>query len=277
MAHLTGKERADYVQNMFDRIARRYNLMNRLMTFGQDMSWRRFVIQRAQLPQNGALLDLATGTGDIAFEALRHAPNATVVGGDFSLGMMQVGMHLKYGDQVGWTGADAMNLPYRDASFDAVVSQFGLMFFEDRGAAIAQMARVLKPGGTLAIAVWDSLENTPGYAMMVDLLQRLFGKDVGDALRAPYNLGDTQQLRNLFADAPLTDLTVHTLPGEARFPSIDDWVFTDIKGWVLADVLDDQQVEVLLQAARQDLSKFVTAEGQVAFDAPAHIVTARKL
>ncbi|MCB9459153.1 MAG: ubiquinone/menaquinone biosynthesis methyltransferase [Anaerolineaceae bacterium] len=151
MAHLTGKERADYVQNMFDRIARRYNLMNRLMTFGQDMSWRRFVIQRAQLPQNGALLDLATGTGDIAFEALRHAPNATVVGGDFSLGMMQVGMHLKYGDQVGWTGADAMNLPYRDASFDAVVSGYLVRNVIDISRTLEEQKRVLKPGGRIVI------------------------------------------------------------------------------------------------------------------------------
>ena len=70
MSHLQGKERAAYVQGMFDRIARRYNLMNRLMTFGQDMRWRRFVIQQAKLPRWGTLLVRATGTCDIAFEGL---------------------------------------------------------------------------------------------------------------------------------------------------------------------------------------------------------------
>lgn len=74
MAHLTGRERAVYVQTMFDRIADRYNLMNRVMTLGQDMKWRRFVVQQAQLPPTGRLLDLATGTGDIAFEARRAHP-----------------------------------------------------------------------------------------------------------------------------------------------------------------------------------------------------------
>ena len=69
MAGLTGQERANYVQQMFGRIAGRYNIMNRIMTFGQDMRWRRFVVKQAQLPAKGALLDLATGTGDIAFEA----------------------------------------------------------------------------------------------------------------------------------------------------------------------------------------------------------------
>ena len=109
-----------------------------------------------------------------------------------------------------------------------------------------------------------------------DLLQRLFGRDVADAIRAPYSLGDTNQLRDLFANASLVDLAVHTLDGTARFPSVDDWVFTDIKGWVLADVLDDQQVDRLLQAARKEMRQFVTEDGSVAFSAPAHIVTAKR-
>ncbi len=124
MAHLKGKERADYVQGMFDRIAGRYNLMNRLMTFGQDLKWRRFVIARAALKPGDRLLDLATGTGDIAFEGLRQVPGIQAVGGDFSIGMMQVGQTLPLGDQVLWSGADALNLPYPDGTFDAVVSGY---------------------------------------------------------------------------------------------------------------------------------------------------------
>ena len=110
MAHLTGSERAAYVQGMFGRIAGRYNLMNRLMTGGQDMKWRRFVVQQARLKAGDKLLDLATGTGDIAFEALKAAPNIQAVGGDFSLPMMRVGMQLPLGKRVDWTGADALNL-----------------------------------------------------------------------------------------------------------------------------------------------------------------------
>src|SRR5215510_6045356 len=107
MAHLTGKARADYVQNMFGRIAGRYNLMNRLMTGGQDMRWRRFVVQQANLKPGDKLLDLATGTGDIAFEAIKAVPDIQVVGADFSLPMMCVGQKLPLGSQVGWSGADA--------------------------------------------------------------------------------------------------------------------------------------------------------------------------
>ena len=98
MAHLDGKERSDYVQDMFDRIAGRYNLMNRIISGGQDLKWRRFVLDVAELPQDGALLDIATGTGDIAFEALKRFPEARVYGADFALRMMQVGrQHRVYG------------------------------------------------------------------------------------------------------------------------------------------------------------------------------------
>jgi SAM-dependent methyltransferase len=148
------------------------------------------------------------------------------------------------------------------------------MFFDDRHAALREMLRVLRPGGRMAVAVWDSLENTPGYAAVADLLQRLFGSQVAAALRAPFVLGDIPMLRSLFADAGIPDAQITTQAGTARFPSIRSWVYTDIKGWTLADVLDDAQFEQLLREAERDLRRFTTAEGTVVFSAPVHIVTA---
>jgi demethylmenaquinone methyltransferase / 2-methoxy-6-polyprenyl-1,4-benzoquinol methylase len=149
MTHLSGQERAAYVQDMFGRIAGRYNLMNRLMTFGQDMKSRRFVVRQADLKTGDKLLDLATGTGDIAFEALKAVPGIQVVGGDFSLPMMRVGMKLRYGDKVGWTGADALNLPFPDESFDAVTSGYLARNVIDIPRMFAEQLRVLKPGGRI--------------------------------------------------------------------------------------------------------------------------------
>ncbi|MAU08438.1 MAG: methyltransferase type 11 [Anaerolineaceae bacterium] len=239
------------------------------------IDWPQHIIRLSNIQPGQKVLDVACGTGVLARSiAERVGSSGTVFGLDVNPGMLTVAA--RQNDNVIWREGRAEALPFDTASFDAVVSQFGLMFFEDRRATIAEMARVLKPGGSLAVAVWDTLENTPGYAAMADLLQRLFGKDVADAIRAPYNLGDTEQLHELFTDAPLSDLTIHTLEGTARFPSIDDWVFTDIKGWVLADVLDDQQVDHLLQAARKEMARFVGEDGRVTFSASAHIVTAKR-
>ncbi|NDJ61123.1 MAG: class I SAM-dependent methyltransferase [Chloroflexi bacterium] len=156
MAHLEGRERAAYVQAMFDRIAGRYNLMNRLMTAGQDQRWRQFAVQQAQLESGGRLLDLATGTGDIAFAALKAVPGAQVIGGDFSLNMMRVGQATPLGAQVGWSGADALNLPFPDGTFDAVTAGYLMRNVIDIPRAFAEQRRVLKPGGRLVI-----LDTTP--------------------------------------------------------------------------------------------------------------------
>lgn len=151
MAHLTGEARAAYVRDMFGRIAGRYNLMNRLMTGGQDVRWRRFVVQQARLKPGDRLLDLATGTGDIAFEALRAVPGIQAVGGDFSLPMMRVGQMLPLGEQVGWTGADALNLPFPDGTFDAVTSGYLVRNVVDIPRCFAEQLRVLKPGGRIVV------------------------------------------------------------------------------------------------------------------------------
>lgn len=151
MAALQGKERAAYVQEMFDRIAGRYNLMNRLMTFGQDVRWRRFVVRQARVKPGDRLLDLATGTGDIAFEALRQVPGVQAVGGDFSLGMMLVGQTLPLGDAVQWNQSDALNLPFPDATFEAVTSGYLMRNVIDIPRALAEQRRVLKPGGRIVV------------------------------------------------------------------------------------------------------------------------------
>ena len=95
MANLTGNERARYVQGMFNRIAHRYDLMNRLMTIGQDVRWRREVIRRAELPPAGILLDLGAGTGDMAQEAILQYPDSHPVAADFTRKMMRTNKERK--------------------------------------------------------------------------------------------------------------------------------------------------------------------------------------
>jgi demethylmenaquinone methyltransferase / 2-methoxy-6-polyprenyl-1,4-benzoquinol methylase len=151
MAHLSGEDRATYVRGMFSRIARRYGLMNRLMTAGQDRRWRRFVVERAGLRAGGALLDIATGTGDIACEALKERPTARVVGGDFNIDMMEVGRQDPQRRGILWVGADALALPFADGAFDAVTSGFLLRNVIDVAGALKEQLRVLLPGGRVVI------------------------------------------------------------------------------------------------------------------------------
>jgi demethylmenaquinone methyltransferase/2-methoxy-6-polyprenyl-1,4-benzoquinol methylase len=159
VANLTGERRARFVQDMFSRIAARYDLMNRIMTAGQDVHWRKEVIRRAALPPNGRLLDLGAGTGDLAFECLRQFPTCRALAADFTLEMMNVGRAHSMDaprQTVDWVAADAQRLPYPDETFDAVVSGFLLRNLGDVPKSLREQYRVLKPGGRIVC-----LDTTP--------------------------------------------------------------------------------------------------------------------
>ena len=147
MTHLQGPERAQYVQGMFARISARYDLMNRLMTGGRDIAWRREVIRLAHLIPEARLLDVATGTGDILIEALRQQPQVLAIGSDFTFEMMITGKSKEGAQAIHWNTADALHLPFPDNTFDAVTSGFGVRNFIDREQAFHEQRRVLKPGG----------------------------------------------------------------------------------------------------------------------------------
>ncbi len=240
--------------------------------FGQ---WPERVAEAAQIQPGQRVLDVACGTGVLARAAAARAnPGGSVVGVDINEGMLAVAA--RNAPRIQWQRAPAEALPFADNRFDRVVSQFGLMFFEDRAAAVSEMVRVLRPGGRLAVAVWASLEETPGYAAITQLLERLFGAEVAEGLRAPYCLGERAQLHALFADAGAQAPEVRTLEGTARFPSIESWIYTDVKGWTLADMIDDRQYETLQREAKGALARFVAPDGSVSFAAPAHLVIATK-
>jgi len=153
---------------MFDRIVPRYDLMNRLMTGGRDVAWRRLAVRealRGRDPAEVRILDVATGTGDLAL-ALRSAGATDVVGLDFSASMLVEAIRKEAaadGDQrVSWVEGDAMSLPCVDESFEAVTVAFGLRNMPSYSAALGEMWRVLRPGGTLVC-----LETTPLQAPML--------------------------------------------------------------------------------------------------------------
>lgn len=152
MANLTGNDRSQYVQDVFTRIAPHYDLMNRLMTGGQDRLWRKEVIRRASLYPGDLLLDIGTGTGDLAREALRHQPQVHVVAADFTLEMMRDGQQAAFSSQsLAWSAIDALHLPFHNHAFDAIISGFLMRNVADLPRALAEQLRVLKPNGRIVI------------------------------------------------------------------------------------------------------------------------------
>lgn len=236
--------------------------------------WAPRVADALEPLQPGLLLDVACGTGVLARELARRFGPQRVAGLDRNEGMLAVARHKA--PQVEWRLGRAEDLPFEAGSCAAVASQFGLMFFENRRQALAEMWRVLAPGGRLAVAVWGPLEDTPGYRGMVELLDRLFGAETAAELRAPFCLGDPRALPGLFADAGISAPAIQTFTGVARFSSIRAWVQTDVKGWTLADRLDDAEYALLEREAARALSAHADDDGTVCFASPAHIVSAIK-
>ena len=236
--------------------------------------WAGPVLAAAGVTSGADVLDVACGTGVVARTA--HGlvgPTGSVTGLDIGPGMLTVAEQIEPG--VRWVEGDAGRLPFDDDEFDAVVSQFGLMFFPDRAQAIRQMLRCVRPGGRVVVAVWDALERSAAYPVAVDLLRARAGAAAAEALAAPFVLGDTGELRSLFEEAGAEDVTIETHVGTARFPSIRSMIEAELRGWlpIMGVTLDGQLIEQILLEADEGLSEFITADGVMVFDVSAHLVS----
>lgn len=237
--------------------------------------WALRVSDEAEISVGQKVLDVACGTGVLTREVFKRVDSdGSVVGLDINEGMLAVAKDRN--SNIEWKKAAAESIPFEDETFDAVVSQFGLMFFADKNAAIKEMFRVLKSDGKLVIAVWDSLENAAGYKKVVEILDRLFGKETADALRSPYCLGNTEVLKTLFQQAEIPVVEIKKISGKVHFPSIESWIFMDIKGWTLADIINEDQYQHLLKEAEKELRSFVLENGSVEFEHPAYFIKAIK-
>jgi SAM-dependent methyltransferase len=237
--------------------------------------WGPVVAAEAGVREGDRVLDVACGTGALALAAAGIAgPSGSVVGLDANPDMLAVARRKPV--DIEWLEGKAEDLPLPDNSFDAVVSQFGLMFFDDKPRALREMMRVLRPGGRLAVAVCDAVEASPGYGAFALLLDRLFGTKVGEAFRAPFSLGDAGRLQDICREAGIENAEVVRRNGKVRFNSIDALVSTERACvWTLGGVLSDAQFERLLEESETALAPFVTEGGAVEFDMPSLIIRAQ--
>ena len=165
------KAKPSLVRGVFDRVARRYDLTNTVLSFAQDRRWRRRTRQCLQLIPGDRVLDLAAGTGVSTVELARGGADAVAC--DFSLGMLRAGRANKKRAGVPFVAGDATRLPFADASFDAAVISFGLRNVSDVPRALREMARVVRPGGRLVVCEFSHPTWGPFRTVYVEYLMRL--------------------------------------------------------------------------------------------------------
>ncbi|MDE5688016.1 MAG: bifunctional demethylmenaquinone methyltransferase/2-methoxy-6-polyprenyl-1,4-benzoquinol methylase UbiE [Paramuribaculum sp.] len=213
------RDKTGQVREMFDNIAPAYDFMNRAMTLGVDKSWRRKTV--ATIAAHGAadILDVATGTGDLAIQIARALPEATVTGIDLSEGMIGVGngkvKSAGLDSRVKLLQGDCLSLPMADESFDAVTVAYGVRNFENLAKGYAEMARVLRPGGLLAVLELSTPVSPvvkPFYHIytrgIIPAVGRLISRDSQAYTYLPRSIAAVPQgeeMLRLMRDAGLTD------------------------------------------------------------------------
>lgn len=239
--------------------------------------WTIHLVDGAGIARGQRVLDIACGTGVLS----RHAARLTgaeghVTGLDPSAGMLATAQEVA--PEIDWRQGTAEAMDFPDASFDAVMSQFGMMFFADKPGAVAEMRRVLKPGGRLAVAVFDVVANNPAYATIHDLLGAEVGPEALNAVSLPYSLGDAGDFRGYFEEGGFTDIRCDTRGEEITFPGPRVMVEADLRGWLplFGIVLSEEKIADLLDKAEVRLARYTRPSGQTVFPASAHILTARR-
>lgn len=236
--------------------------------------WAERVADSVGIPTTAKVLDVACGTGILARTIKpRLGPSGSITGLDVSEEMLAVARELD--SRIDWQQGDATALPFAASSFDRVVCQFGLMFIPEPRTALAEMVRVLKPGGRLGVAIWDLVGRCEGYARLTDLLDRLYGVEVGDTLRAPFRMGEISALLELFESVAISGIELEIQEEPACFPSLRDWMSADVWGWLAIEHhFTDADFDKLMAAASEELEKFVQEDGTVSVPMWAHIISA---
>jgi len=241
-------------------------------------AWTKHLVEGAGISEGSHVLDVACGTGVLARSALaKTGASGRVVGADPAPGMLAAANELE--PNVEWVlcGAESLNVEYE--SFDCVVSQFGMMFFEDREKAAKEMFRALRPGGSLAIAVWRSVDQNPAYADIIKVLEDNVGTAAADALRLPYSLGDSNEVQEVLESVGFDGVTVKAKTEIAKFPSSRQMVEAELRGWLpIFDIFlgEDAINEVLIESDKL-LRKYSAPSGEAVFPTSARIFTARKV
>jgi ubiquinone/menaquinone biosynthesis C-methylase UbiE len=239
--------------------------------------WAGHVVSKAGIKDGSHVLDIACGSGVLARAALAHSgKSGRVVGLDPAPGMIAAAREVE--PSIEWISGSAESLPFDDGSFDCVISQFGMMFFQDRLKASLEMHRVTKPGGRLAIAVWHSIDRNPAYKDIVAVLDEHISPEAANAVKIPFCLGQPDEVEKLLSQAGFEKISFETEREQAKFPSTRTMVEVELRGWLpLFDIhLTEDQIAEVLKKSDAKLSKYAISSGEAVFPTSAYIMTALK-
>ena len=229
--------------------------------------WAPLVVALADLEPGERVLDLACGSGVVARIAAEEVGEpGEVVASDLNPGMLAVARSrpAPTGATIEWREADACALPFAGEAFDAVLCQLGLQFFSDRTAALREMYRVLRRDGRLVVMVWRPIDRSPGFSALAEALERHIGPDAASIMRAPFSLGDAEQLTSLLATAGFEDLDLRAETGAVRFGSAAQLVASYVGGSPLAGPVAAAPAaarDALLADVASKLEPFVGSNG----------------
>jgi len=227
--------------------------------------WVPPLLDLADVGPGQRVLDVACGTGVVARGAADRTGDAgTVTGVDLNPAMLVVAGRVR--PDLTWCQGDAADLPFPTGTFDAVLCQMALMFLPDRAQAVREMARVVAPGGVVAIAVPAALSEQEAFAPFVAMAARHAGPAAATLLGAYFGCGDRRGLTTLLADAGLHEIAAGTVTGRYRFPSVDAAVTTEVESTPLRSRINEDTYARIRRDACEVWAPFTTSDA--ALDAP---------
>lgn len=248
------------------------------MVPGVFRRWATALLFVLDLHPGDQVLDLACGTGVVArMAAERVQPGGKVSGVDYNAA--QIATARTMDSSIDWREGDAGALPYADQEFDFVVCQQGFQYFPDRVQAVKEIYRVLKPGGSVGIAVWSSIENSPGYHAVSIALGKVMGSSAAGLLDELFIFPDSGEVGRFFADGGFPNADVSTLQLDVVFRSTEEFTRTIVVGSIMRRTqtkFSEETLNLLAAEVAVEMESYVAANG-LSFPMEAHMLTAIKI
>ena len=237
--------------------------------------WAPMMVDLAVVREGQRVLDVACGTGVLARVAAdRVGASGSVVGLDLNPAMLDVAARVR--PDIVWREGDVSELPFEAESFDAVVCQSAVFFFPDVDQAFAEMARVVRRGGVVAIQTYADLADQSGFKELDAIVRRIAPGEALDLLDTYWSMGDLPKLCGALERAGLPIAETRTTVGKVLYGTVDNLVETEIKGTPLADRLSQSQIEQIRTESAATLDSYHTPDRGLEMPITAHLVAARR-